>query len=496
MPASRRFALFLCLTLAAVPARAQTSDSEAEALKASLLEVLSLASFGTLTVQPAAASVARNGSEYQVRLPLSGLSAPPDAAITAVARPLPHGRFDIASMTFPSSGTLETILTNGTPSRIAFAIGRQATSLQLNPAPAAESSYTAQFGDVRLETFQADQQVDQTIDRFATDVTVAAAPNGRVTFSAQSQGTGFHLVGHGANGVASDTSTRAMAGHLSVDGLDRVQATRLLAAARALIAGAPAQAAGPPAPPAPPGPHAPASATSPAQRQQLRAAVDAAAGLLSRIELDETMQDIRFRVTTGTGAAAATLDSLRVSIAGHAVQDRLNGKFGISADGIAAPTVAAETAALMPHHVDFRTFLAGVRIGPLLALLRAATDAQSDPDLLQAQAIALLSEPGAQIGIEALSFDAGPLAVTGSAHLRPHGRGQLGGEIHIAARGVDALLAQMQGQPKLQQALPMIFLARGMGRAQGDSLVWDITLGDGPPTVNGITLGQPTGRTR
>jgi hypothetical protein len=493
MPASRRFALFLCLTLAALPARAQTSGSEAEALKASLLQVLSLASFGTLTVQPAAALVTRNGSEYQVRLPLSGLSAPPDAAITAVARPLPHGRFDIASMTFPSSGTLETILTNGTPSRIAFAIGRQATSLQLNPAPAAESSYTAQFGDVRLETFQADQQVDQTIDRFATDGTVAAAPNGRVTFSAQSQGTGFHLVGHGANGVASDTSTRAMAGHLSVDGLDRVQATRLLAAARALIAGAPAQAA---RPPAAPGPHAPAFAASPAQRQQLRAAVDAAAGLLNRIELDETMQDIRFRVATGTGAAAATVDNLRVSIAGNAVQDRLNGKFGISADGIAAPTVAAETAGLMPHHVDLRTFLAGVRIGPLLALLRAATDAQSDPALLQAQAIALLSEPGAQIGIEALSFDAGPLAVTGSAHLRPHGKGQLGGEIHIAARGVDALLAQMQGQPKLQQALPMIFLAKGMGRAQGDSLVWDITFGDGPPTVNGITLGQPTGRTR
>jgi hypothetical protein len=54
----------------------------------------------------------------------------------------------------------------------------------------------------------------------------------------------------------------------------------------------------------------------------------------------------------------------------------------------------------------------------------------------------------------------------------------------------------VQGQPKLQQAMPLIFLAKGMARAQGDSLVWDIVLGEGPPTINGTPFGQPAGRTR
>ncbi len=33
--------------------------------------------------------------------------------------------------------------------------------------------------------------------------------------------------------------------------------------------------------------------------------------------------------------------------------------------------------------------------------------------------------------------------------------------------------------------MPLIFLAKGMGRTEGDSLVWDIVLGDGAPTING-----------
>jgi hypothetical protein len=495
MSPARRFALFLSLTLATVPAQAQTTGSQADALKASLLQLLSLASFGTLTVQPAAASVIQEGSVYQVRLPLSGLSAPPDAAVTAVARPLQHGRFDIASMTFPSSGTLETVLTNGTPSRITFAIGRQTASAQVGPTPAAESSYTADFGDIQLQTLQAGQRIDQRIDRFASDGTMSAAPgSGRVSFSAQSQGTGLHMVGHGDKGVSSDTSIRAMAGHVSVDGLDQVQATHLAAAARAFIAGTSAPATPPQRPGQPAQP--PAFATSPAQGQQLRAIIGAATGLLNRFEVNETMEDIRFRFATRTGAAAGTIGNIRLSLDANAVQDRLNGRFDISVDGIATPSVPIETATLMPHHVNLRTVMAGVRIGPLTALLRAAADGQSDAALLQAQATALIGEPGAHIGIEALSFDAGPLAVTGSANLRPHGNGRLGGEIHLAAQGVDALLAQMQRQSGLQQALPLIFLAKGLGRPEGDSLVWDITLGDGPLTVNGLPFGQPAGRTR
>ena len=494
MHACRFFALLFCLILAAVPAKAQTTAAPADTLKASLPQVLALASLGTLTLQTTAASVTRNGADYQLRLPLAGLSSPPDPAVTAVAHPLRNGRFDIAPMTLPSSGTLVTILSNGTPSHIRFSIGSQAMSAQVGPSAAEDSSYTASFDDIRLEARQADQQIDQTFDRFATDGTIATAPDGRITFSAQTQGTGFRMVGRGANQGSSDTGARALAGHISVDRLDRAQGARLLAASRALIADASAPAGRPQRPDQPA--QVPALIGPEARRQQWRALVDAAGGLLDRIEVDETMVDTRFRFVIGKQTAAGMIGTLRVALAGNTEQDRLNSRLGIAADGIAAADLPVETAELMPHHVELKTVLSGVRIAPLLALLRAATDGHSDPALLQTQAAALLGEPGARIGIEALSFDSGPLTITGSAALHPRDNGQLGGEIHIAARGVDALLARIQQQPGLQQMLPMIFLAKGIGRAQGDSLVWDITLADGPLTVNGITLGQPSGKTR
>ena len=178
------------------------------------------------------------------------------------------------------------------------------------------------------------------------------------------------------------------------------------------------------------------------------------------------------------------------------VQDRLSASLGMSIDGIKAADATPETKALIPHHADVRLVLSGVRASALIGLLRAATEPDADADALQARATALLAAPNTWVGIEALSFDSGPLAVAGSAKLKPGAMGGIGGEIHLTARGLDAMLARLQGQPNMQQVLPMLFIAKGMARAQGDSLVWDITLGDGPPRINGVPFGQPPARTR
>jgi hypothetical protein len=300
---------------------------------------------------------------------------------------------------------------------------------------------------------------------------------------------------------------RAMAGHFSVEGLDRTQGAQLVSTVRALMAAvaqAQAQRAEVPVGKAPSGQVPPgqvgqvplAPAASPEQRRQLRAVVDAVGGLLNRVEVDETMEDVQFSIGTASGSGAGTIGSVRLAIAGDAVQERLNTRLGVAVDRLAIPAMAAETGALIPHHVNLKTVLSGVPVARLMALLRAATGDHADPVLLQDQARALLGDPNAQVAIEELSFDAGPLSVTGSAKLLPRAKGQFGGDIHIAARGVDALLAQVQSQPKLQQALPVIFMAKGMGRAQGDSLVWDIAMGDGPLTINGMPFGQPPGKTR
>lgn len=488
MSASCPIALFCLFALAAVPARAQGSGSDPDALKASVLQVLSLATFGMVSTDDQQATVTQDGSDYRVRLKLSGFQAPADAAITAVARPLDHGRVGIQSMAFPSSGTVETTQANGLINRISFTLGRQTISAKVDPSLSTESSYAADFGDVRLRTAQGEQRGEQTFDHIAADGTFSAGPDGRLTFVAQSRGTGFHMIGHGPNDFESDTSARAIAGHFAVEGLDRAQGARLLAAFRGLVAADP-QARSQSEP-------APAAGASAEQRRQLGAMLDAANGLLKRVKVDETMEQIHFAVGTAAGSGAGTIGSLRLTMAGDALQDRVNTRMGIVADGIAMPAMEAASSGLIPRHFDLKTVLGGVPVQRLMALLRAAAQQHADPMLLQTQAMGLLGDRDARVAIESLSFDAGPLSVLASARLLPGANGQLGGTIHIAARGVDALLAKAQSQPKLQQALPVIFMAKGMGRAQGDSLVWDIALGDGPPTINGTPFGQPTGKTR
>jgi hypothetical protein len=131
-----------------------------------------------------------------------------------------------------------------------------------------------------------------------------------------------------------------------------------------------------------------------------------------------------------------------------------------------------------------------------MAFLQAALAPKLDQAALQLQAAALLNAPGAKAAIESVAFDAGPVRVKGSARFQSRADGDIGADIHISASGINAALAQIQGRPNLQGVVPFLLMAKGMGRAQGDTVVWDISLGGGPLTINGVPFGQPSARTR
>jgi hypothetical protein len=235
---------------------------------------------------------------------------------------------------------------------------------------------------------------------------------------------------------------------------------------------------------------------SPDQRQALHAVVEATGGLLNRIEAEEILEDIRFTAGAGTTETSGTVHRLRLDMTGDALNERLDTQFGIALDGVSFSALSVENAVFFPHRVHLKTNLSGLRIGPLMALLRAATEPGMDPRALLAQAMTLFTDRQVRISIDALSFDSGPLQIKGSAQVVPRPDGQLGADVHIAASGMDKLLAQAQSEPSLQQVMPMVLLAKGIGRPEGDSLIWDISLGDGPMIVNGIPLGQAGGKRR
>ncbi len=237
-----------------------------------------------------------------------------------------------------------------------------------------------------------DQHGEQTLDHYDLNGTLSIDAGGLLTLASQGSGTGFRFIGHGPNGFTSDAAAHALAGHFSVEGLDRAQGTRLLTAFRGLSA----VETIPDQPP-----------LSPDRRLALRAIIEATNGLLNRIDAEEVLEDVRFAMGEGAAATSGTVHRLRVNMSGDALDQRLSTQLGLTMEGISSSAVSAENAMFVPHRVDLKTVLAGLQIGPLMELLRAATEPGADPAVLQAQAMTLLADPKARIRIEALSFEFG-----------------------------------------------------------------------------------------
>jgi len=108
--------------------------------------------------------------------------------------------------------------------------------------------------------------------------------------------------------------------------------------------------------------------------------------------------------------------------------------------------------------------------------------------------MALLNDPDAKAGIETLVIESGPLVLDGSARVRPLPGDAAGVDVHLTARGLDAMMTELQRNPQAMQILPMIFLAKGMAKPVGDTLVWDIGYAAGAVTINGVPLAQPPAR--
>jgi len=484
----------LAATLAVTPclvaaALGQAQQPSPEAVQSELSDILSFVGGGLVEPREHPPLVARDGDTYRISIPLPGLTAPPNAAIDAAATLRRTGVWDITSLTLPASGTMPMTRTGtDAPGTLSFSIRQQAIHARVDPTLSAASPFAAELGTVTVQTDSGAQRTQQTIERYLLQGTLTGDDARHVNLQTQSSAANWRIKATDKAGATASSRIRSAAGSFNVEGLDRVQAQRLMLAARAVATGiqaARAEAARPrvpgtPAPDRPP-------PLSPALRAQLRALVDASAGLLTRLEAEDSFQDIIFEALPDNGGS---MGQVRVALASEARNDRLNAQLDVTMNDLTLSAVPVDLAAYLPHHIEFKPALSGVHIGQLMRLLRDATAADPDQSALRDEAMALLNDSNARIGIDRVFFDSGPLRLQGSARLRPQTGGMPGIDIHLATTGLDALIAQAQDNPRVQPMLPLVFLAKGMARSQGDSLVWDISLSDGVFTVNGTPIGQ------
>jgi hypothetical protein len=462
-------------------AGAQTPD-------ASLADALSLLSFGLLVPRLPAPEVTHDGGQYHARIPLPVLTSPPNAAIEAVARRLDAGIWDITALTLPPTGAMTMLPQGSVPAGVmAYSIGQQMFQGKIDPTLAVPSPFRARFGKITLRTENAPQHTDQTIEQVSTDGTLSGDAHGRLNIRSRGSLTNWLATGAGDKpGDSFRLSARSVAFSYDVDGLDRARAEHMRATAQALTADAAlaADAA------APAGKPRPKPGLSPAARERLNGIVEDLAALLTRFDMEETARGVHF------DAAGSKVDigAVRFGLAGEARDDRVNAHLDISVSDPVASGVPAEYAALMPQHVTVRPAISGVRSAAFMQWLRDATAPDRDPAALQARTMALLSDPDATVGIEAMTIESGPLVVEGSARIRPLPGDMAGYDIHLTARGLDAMMATLQRNPQAIQLLPLVLLAKGMAKTRGDTLVWDIAYANGAITVNNVPLAQPPAR--
>jgi hypothetical protein len=277
----------------------------------------------------------------------------------------------------------------------------------------------------------------------------------------------------GSAGRPLDAQVKSLAVNYVIEGLDRDKSAQL----RGLFRQVPNR---------PQSEAKPAAGLSSTQRAQLGMMLDVMPGLMRRIHEEATLQDVH---VGATGSSGSDIGQVRFGLDGESRGPRVDAGWNLSLRDLSLSAVPAAFVRYVPSQVDLRVVAHGVRSAELLQWMRDATADKPDPAALRAEGIALLADPETRVGIEQLSVETAPLHLEATGRVRALPDGTTGAELHVTATGLDAMIAQAQGDPAVQQILPMVFLAKGMARTQGDTLVWDIVFADGVTTVNGLPFG-------
>ena len=217
--------------------QAQANDPDTDIIRRSLGDALSFATFGMISGLGPDTQVTRQGDSYHIHMPFTGLTAPTDPAVTATARPSGDGAWDVQSLAFPSTATIDA--RGPAAGTVIYAIGKQDITAHIAPGLKQLTTYVAKFGDIRLESDAGKQRARQTIANYAVKGTLRSGGDGRMTMTSSGEMTNWDMSMTSESGSAMDVLTRRMGMDFTVEGLDRAKSEHLRAGLRGLLASLP-----------------------------------------------------------------------------------------------------------------------------------------------------------------------------------------------------------------------------------------------------------------
>jgi hypothetical protein len=457
------------LLLGTPAARADIGPDQAQALTTTLHDWLR-GMVGPSAPVPDLRATAE-GDHYLLTVPFPALGGP-DKDLTARLRPLDGsaGRWAADAIHLPADTTLTTRVPpmrgEVGPAEMHFhvTIASQDSHAEIDPTMATASTLVTGLRGITVDSERAGKQRRQRFDRYDQTLTLRPAAAGKLDIDQSGTAEGWESAQELPNGLVMATGAKLMSGSGQILGLDRSQAATLGPVLGAL-----------------------ASAPTPERNERLRALVVALHGLFTSVKFDETIEGMQLAVA---GQGSAAIDRVHLGFDSAAPDGNIATRLSLGLDGLVLPGLPPAATSLAPKHVKLGVSLAGISAEALNNLALAALAPDASPATLGPQIDALFADPGQtggpRLGIDTLGFDIGPAQIEGHGSVVAISQTDVRGTARITVTGFDALADQIRTDPQLQQALPFLILARGLARAEGQALIWDLVFTPSGLTINGV----------
>ena len=222
-----------------------------------------------------------------------------------------------------------------------------------------------------------------------------------------------------------------------------------------------------------------------AGRAKLKVIVAALKNLLAGMSVTETVEGARVEVM-GMGGG---VDKLLFAFGGSAPTNKFGAYMEIGIDGLKVPALPPSYASLLPRSVNVRPTVGNIDVAALTALVEEAAQPKANLDRIRDKLIGLVTGNGVTVGLERLSIDMGTTKLSATGSVTASQPMTANGQAEIIVTGFDALMERIQKMPEAMQIIPALALVRGLGRSDGDKLVWRLVLTeDQKITVNGVDL--------
>jgi hypothetical protein len=387
--------------------------------------------------------------------------------------PLTDGRWRVDLPRLPKIGEFvaNPALNNAS---IAYAINEVDALATIDPSLRTGSTGRIEAHDIVVASRSADGDQTQRIKHYVLTGAVMPLKDGglEVTQDAVISDWRSHTALGGGAGTAINEVGRADL-TLRVDGLRTERVGAFFASTKAAIATV--MAAKPDDP----------SALTPAMRAELRAMILSMRDLATRFEAVETLHDFTGKIPNLGGFR---IGKARIGLGAEVPDDKLRAWVVLGVEGVEVEGLPKEWASFIPDRIEMRPVMIGVRTEGFVELLLRSLDEAIDGERFNKDVSALLTKDDAWVGIESLLIDFDPLRLEGSGRLRVLEPGKPTIEARITAAGLDQLMLEMVRKPDMGLLVPIVAMAKGLGRQEGERMVWDITLTDSQAIINGVDM--------